>query len=172
MNRWILTAAAACATGSALAAPGPRAAALTPPPLSGFVEGFRQELGGNLIVEHVPTGESVHRWTRMVTVQRIAGAGARMSPSGHLQNMIYGLARACPSGRAGVIRSLVVANRSAAEFRADCPRNPGTGQPETFVVRTIAQGQDLHVVQVAFRRVPSALDLSWARTVLDRTQLN
>ncbi len=136
------------------------------PPLAGFVTGFEKQGNGSAIVEQVPSGETVHRWTRMVTVQRFAGLNGRPSARGLLENMARGLSGGCPGGKAGAIASVSVDGRPAAQFRADCPRNPATGLPETFIARSIAGKDALHVVQVAFRRAPSAADVSWAQAHL------
>ena len=130
--------------------------------LPGFVVGHRLEGANGMIVERVPTGESVQRWTRMVTVQRFTGVAERMRPEDLLANMTRGLATGCPGARAGEVTSLQVSGRPAARFRVDCPRNPATGLPETFVAQAIAGESDMHVAQVAFRRVPSAEDAAWA----------
>lgn len=136
------------------------------PALPGFVVGHQLERGGNAIVEHIPRGETVQAWTRMVTVQRFGGVASRISPQTLLQNMIRGLANGCPGARTSPIQPQAVSGRTAAQFRADCPRNPQTRLPETFIARAIAGQSDLHVVQVAFRRVPTAADLRWAQEVL------
>ena len=54
---------------------------------------------------------------------------------------------------------------------ADCPRNPQTGLPETFLILAIEGANDMHVAQVAFRRVPSAQDIAWAEAQLESVAL-
>lgn len=138
---------------------------------AGFVVGYEVSRPEASIEERVPQGETVQRWTRMVTTQRFAGAALRISPEGLLQTMANGLPAGCPGGKAGAIRTFTVAGRPAAEFRADCPRNPSHGQPESFFARAIAGASDMHIVQVAFRRVPTKADEAWAAAHLSSVLL-
>jgi hypothetical protein len=128
----------------------------------GFATAFHDEGAGGMITEQVPNGETVERWTRMITVQRFTGAAQRLSPEDLLANMASGLVTSCPGARTSEVFRLTVSGRPAARFRADCPRNPSTRLPETFTALAIAGAGDLHVAQVAFRRVPSAADDAWA----------
>lgn len=139
--------------------------------LPGFVVGHRVEGANGMIVERIPSGESVQRWTRMVTVQRFTGAAERIRPEGLIENMARGLESGCPGGRSTQVTRLQVSGRPAARFRADCPVNPATGLPETFVALAIAGEADMHVAQVAFRRVPSAQDAEWAARQIDSVVL-
>jgi hypothetical protein len=161
------------ATGLALsiAAQGAAPEWIVQDPLPGFFVDFREEGSDGMIVEQVPDGESVERWTRMVTVQRFGGAAQRLSPQALLGNMVDGLATSCRGARTSPIEAVMVTGRPAARFRADCPNNPVTGLPETFVALAIAGAADLHVVQVAFRRVPSAADSAWAARQIDSVVL-
>jgi hypothetical protein len=76
--------------------------------LPGFFEGHRVESANGMIVEWVPQGETVERWTRMVTVQRFAGAAQRLRPRDLLDNMIAGLRTGCPGARTSDIQNLSV----------------------------------------------------------------
>src|SRR3712207_2429941 len=106
--------------------------------LPGFVEAHRVEAANGMIVEWVPQGESVERWTRMVTIQRFSGAAQRLRPQDLLNNMIAGLRSGCPGARTSDVQRLTVSGRAAARFRADCPLNPSTRLPETFTVLAVA----------------------------------
>ena len=159
----IMTIIAAMAATAAQGAAGER---LVQADLAGFAEAHRVEGTNGMIVEWVPRGESVERWTRMVTHQRFAGAALRLRPQDLLDNMIAGLRTGCPGARTSAVTRFAVSGRPAARFRADCPLNPSTRMPETFTAVAIAGEADMHVAQVAFRRVPSANDDSWAETQL------
>jgi hypothetical protein len=135
---------------------------LTRPPVPGFVVGYQVERNGNLIIEQVPSGENVDKWTRMVTTQRFAGVARRTDGNGFLQNMLNGLQRGCPGAKVTYRRP----SGKAAQMRVDCPLNPGTGLPETFFAKAIPGASDMHVAQVAFRRVPNARDVAWAERYL------
>ena len=162
-------AAALIGVASVAAAPAPPTAAETvgQAPLTGFVVGHRLERAGNLIEERVPAGENVNVWTRMVTVQRFAGIARRVSAVAYLENLRTNLLpQGCPGALASPARAVAVSGRRAARLRADCPRNPATGLPETFLMLAIEGANDLHVAQVAFRRVASAADIAWAERQL------
>ena len=155
--------------GLGTAAPAqPKDEWLAQAPLPGFVVGNRAAQGGSAIVERVPQGETVDHWTRMVTVQRFAGIGARL----HFFIDTFGpnLSGSCP----GAVVSRPVYSESLghqqAELRVDCPRNPETNLPETFLLLAIA-GADLHVLQVAYRHVPSAQEIEWAERQLASARL-
>lgn len=141
--------------------------ALSRPPVPGFVVGYEVARDGNMIVEQVPAGESVQKWTRMVTTQRFAGSARRMSADGLLQNMIDGLSGGCPGAKVTYRRG----KGRIAQMRVDCPRNPATGLPEVFFAKAMAGTADMHVAQVAFRRVPSATDVAWAEKYLTAVSL-
>jgi hypothetical protein len=144
---------------AAPAAAQPSSEWLAQGPLPGFVIGFQQADGGSLIVERVPTGETVQRWTRMVTIQRFAGD---VPIDRWVAGFVGGLGENCPGARSSDPVWSEVEGRRAVAFRGDCPRNPATGLPETFFLRAVSGATALHVAQVAFRSVPSAADAAWA----------
>ena len=133
------------------------------PDLPGLELGFEEARGGSYIREWVPRGETVQAWTRMVTLQRFAGffanGGTLQSWAGAFTSSLRG---GCPAARleGPAFRGTEV------ELRVDCPRNPATGRPETFMLRGMAGRRDLHIVQAAMRRAPSPADLVWARGVV------
>lgn len=130
--------------------------------LPGFVEAHRVERPHGMIVEWAPEGETVQNWTRIVTVQRFGEAATRLRPHDVIGNMAESLPTSCPDGVSGAVERLRISGRPAARFRADCALNPGTGLPETLFALAIAGERDMHMFQIAFRRVPSAEDVSWA----------
>jgi hypothetical protein len=135
---------------------------LAMPAAPGFIVGYEAERDGNAIVEQVPSGETVQKWTRMITRQRFAGVAMRTDADGFLQLMLDGLERACP-GATVAYRRPVGRN---AQMRVDCPLNPATGLPETFFAKSVPGAADMHVAQVAFRSVPDAEDAAWAERYL------
>jgi hypothetical protein len=152
------------AIASAAATAQPPAEWVGQAPLPGLVIAYQLAGDGSLIVERVPRGESIQRWTRMVTNQRFAGeiaAGGTIDRwhAGFVQN----LSVACPGFRASVPARLRIEGRPALEFRGDCPRNPSTGRPETFFLRVIGGRTDLHLAQIGFRSVPTPAEVTWAR---------
>lgn len=160
-----------CRIGLGFAACIPAAAQGAPPsewvgqgPTPGLVIVHQLAEGGSMIVERVPRGETAARWTRMVLNQRFAGVIARGGTLSEWRgHFLEGLRTGCPGARVSEPARIDIVGRPAIEFRVDCPRNPATGAPETFLLRAIAGRADLHVAQVAFRHVPSAEEVAWAR---------
>lgn len=143
---------------------------LASPALPGFVVGYSAANAQQSIREEVPHGESVERWTRMVTTQLFAGLAARTTPAQYGRNVIAPLPRACPGAKVSPMEDVTVSGRPAVRFQVDCPRNGG-GQPETFILLAIAGARDMHVKQVAMRGVTNAQVLGWARGFLAATVL-
>jgi hypothetical protein len=137
------------------------------PALPGFVVGYKATQGGASILEEVPAGETVQRWSRMVTTQRFDGIGFRVSPSRMVGRIATGFVTGCAGGTATDVQN----DGDFSTMRADCPRNPQTGLPETVLARAIADGATLHVFQVAWRSVPTAAELAWAETYLKGIKL-
>ena len=143
---------------------------LSSPALTGFVVGYSAANDQQSIREEVPRGESVQRWTRMVTSQWFAGLAAKATPSQYAQNVIAPLPRACPGAKVSPMENLTVSGRPAVRFQVDCPRSPA-GRPETFILLAVAGASDMHVKQVAFRGSVTPADLQWARGYLAGTLL-
>jgi hypothetical protein len=143
---------------------------LISPPPAGFVLGHSAANAEQSIREDVPRGETVQRWTRMITTQRFAGLVARSTPAAYVRVVAGQVPQACPGATVSPIASLTVSGRPASRVQVDCPRSEG-GLPETFILLAVAGASDMHVKQVAFRGAKSAADLAWARAYLDRTAL-
>jgi hypothetical protein len=136
-------------------------------PLPELVIGYHTAEARGMIVERIPPGETVEQWSRMVTVQRFAGVIARGGTLDEWRgHFLDGLRTDCPGFRGGEATRLAVAGRPAIALRIDCPLNPATGRPETFLLLAIAGRADLHIAQIAFRHLPSAAETAWARTQL------
>lgn len=143
---------------------------LVAPMPPGFQVGYSAEVGSQAIEERVPAGESIDRWTRMVTVQRL-GRLATIGSHAFLTRMGGLWTRACPGATVSPISDGEVEGRPVASFRVDCPLNPQTGQPETMFARAFAGASDLHIVQYAFRSVPGAAEARAALAYLDSVRL-
>jgi hypothetical protein len=153
------------------AAPVPVGEHLAQATLPGFVEGYTAANGSQSIREEIPLRETVDVWTRMVTTQRFGGLADRATPAEYLANVAAGMTQACPNGRTTPIAPRTVAGRSGATMRADCPYLASTGKPETFIIVALPGAHDMHVRQVAFRRVPTKADLDFAESVLGSVRL-
>jgi hypothetical protein len=135
-------------------------------PLPELVIGHQVDRGGSLIIERIPPGETVQSWTRMVTLQRFAGSMANgLTLQAWAGTFSTNLRNSCP-GFSIDGPHYSGARPPEVQFRVDCPRNPATGRPETFLLRAFGGQRDLHVLQVAFRHVPTAREVAWARNHL------
>lgn len=165
--RWYLALTLFCIASGGGAAPAEWSGR---PPASGFVVGFDKANAEQAIVERIPAGETVERWTRMLTSQRFIGRASDPGPRQLLVNIQNLLTRACPGGSTTPIVAMTVSGRPGARMRSDCPLNPQTGLPETFFIIAFAGDKDLFAEQVAFRRVPTAADVTFAMTDLQQVR--
>ena len=163
----LLAAAADAPVAAQVTAP---AESLVSPGLSSFVVGYEAANAAQSIREEVPRGETVERWSRMVTTQRFTGLAERSTPDDYARTIATSVPQACPGATISPIVSLTVSSRPAVRFQVDCPRNEG-GQPESFILLAVAGQSDMHVRQVALRGPKGAADLAWARDYLDHTAL-
>lgn len=140
---------------------------LAAPALPGFVTGYSAGNAQQSIREEIPRGETVERWSRMVTTQWFAGLAARATPSQYAQNMLSKLPQQCPGARISPVSSLTVSGRPAVRFQVDCPLGSG----ETFILLAVAGQRDMHVKQVAWRGGTTPAGLQWGRNFLAGTVL-
>jgi hypothetical protein len=108
----------------------------------------------------------------MVTTQHFAGTAARgITLEPWAGSFLGGLRSACPGYGGSEPLYFEADGRRSVTFRVDCPNNPATGKPETFLLRAIAGSADLHVVQLAYRRLPSAAESRAAQSHLESIRL-
>src|SRR5262249_50333153 len=79
---------------------------LASPALAGFVLGYQAANAAQSIREDVPRGETVERWSRMVTTQRFTGLAARSTPDAYARTIAGQLPRACPGATVSPIAGL------------------------------------------------------------------
>lgn len=116
----------------------------------GFTVANKAAGAGETIEERVPEGETVDRWSKMITVQRFSGL-ARFGPHVFLERLGALIVQACPGAEASPIADSQVEGHATAEIRVDCPLNSGTGKPEAIFARALQGESDVHVVQYAYR---------------------
>jgi hypothetical protein len=141
---------------------------LVAPELPGFVVGFEKANINQSIREEVPRGETVQRWSKMVTTQWFRKLAERLTPTEYAGKMLESLPRACPGATASAVQK--VTGQDAVRLRVVCP-STATGQAESFFLLAVAGKEDMHVKQVAFRGEASAADFLWARKFLDGVYL-
>jgi hypothetical protein len=136
------------------------------PALPGFVVAHNAGNARQTITEQVPQGQTIERWTKMVTTQRFAGLAGRTTPAAYARTILDSLPRACPGAKASSVAGAPVSGRPAARFQVDCPRSTG-GQPETFILLAVAGTSTMYVKQVAFRGQVGPAELAWSRSFLN-----
>lgn len=134
--------------------------------LPGYVVGYKAGDQQRSIREEVPQGETVQRWSRMITTQRFAGLAAQIAPADFARLMIRGVAQSCPGATSTAPNELTVSGQPAVQVRIDCAALPATGKPETYFLLLVTGEQDLMARRVAFRSVPTEDDVQWAEAVL------
>jgi len=131
----------------------------------GFKVGHQQtSANGSEIEERVPSGETVEDWTRMAT--RLVFPGT-VAGSAFNTAMAQRWQTACP----GAVATPSETGPRGADIRIDCPRNPGTGKPETMFQRVLPVPGKAYILQVAFRSMPTPEQARWAKAELDRATL-
>jgi hypothetical protein len=122
-------------------------------PPKDFKIGYQATRDRRLITEWVPSEETVEDWTQMLTVQIFRGA--TVDAAAFLRGVGTRYMNDCPGTTAKGIFTGQVNGYAVSMLLLKCPKNPGTGKPETTAFRVI-KGQDaLYSVQRAWRAVPS-----------------
>lgn len=165
MRSGVLAAMALLMASAALADHAPHDR-LEGPSLPDFAVGYQAANAEQSIREEVPRGETVERWSRMVTTQWFAGLPAQITPAEFTQTIGRSMANSCPGAKVPTPHELAVSGRPAALIIAVCPKLASTNRPETFIMLVVAGEKDMLVRQVAFRSVPTPDDLEWAEAVL------
>ncbi len=133
------------------------------PPLPGFVPGHGQRVGNQQIVEFVPRGQTVQRYTKMVTMTSFP-ARPGISTDALLRAFVQRYNGGCPGARVAAM-NLGGGNRGA---RIDCVRHPRTGKPETNFVRVVDARPAVAIVSYMTAYAPSPTEAYFARDFLGR----
>lgn len=124
---------------------------------AGFEVGHQVKRDGLTMVEMVPSGQSVHDWSEMVTTQIFHGSEDGLDD--YFGEMRGHWSRACDGMTATPIRDGEEHGYRFALWMFGCPMNPSTGKPETTWMKGVRGNDALYVVQWAFRREPSEGDV-------------
>lgn len=119
----------------------------------GFVLGHHDSDTASEIFEYIPEGETVYDWSQMFTVMEM-GPIARVSPGYFLQMLEQQAPQKCPGSTGQDFSESSISGFAAARMRIDCPLNPETQKPETFLVIAISTNKSFYMVQYAWRSVP------------------
>jgi hypothetical protein len=135
-------------------------------PPKDFKIGFQSSRDNRLMTEWVPAAETVEDWTQMLTVQIYRGG--TVDAATFLQGVGKRYMDACPGTTAKGIFTGQINGYVVSMLLLKCPRNPGTGKPETTAFRVIRGKDALYSVQRAWRAVPSDQDVDDAMHALSK----
>ena len=128
-----------------------------------FEVGHRARVGAVEIVELVEPPETMESWSRLVTsLMFFDAAKDGLEPfyerwRGRLRNTCAGLSDSAMRGS--------VDGHPALRATLSCPANPASGRPETIEAILVQGSANLMMVQLAFRRPPTAEDIGLVERV-------
>jgi hypothetical protein len=120
----------------------------------GFKLGFKDSKNGMNMQEFIPTGETVHNWTEMVTVQ-VFLSRKDLQPTPFLAAMQKQWSDGCKGSTSTAVATGKVNGYDAASVLLRCPLLASTGKPETTMIKAIKGNDSFYVVQRAVRSVPT-----------------
>jgi hypothetical protein len=137
-----------------------------------FTAAFEKTNGGFYIREHVPAGETVDDWSRMITVTGSSGLASdeRATPQAYLQAIARGFQRHCPDTFATLdLGAAAVHEYAAYEVITSCGHigeAGGKAHSETAIMLAIKGLQDFYTFQWAERgpdssRAPAIDEKYW-----------
>jgi hypothetical protein len=119
-------------------------------PPAGFMVGYSDTSNFVSLTEWVPSNETVHNWSEMVTVQ-IFFRRADLNPGPFLRTLQGQWLAACPTSTPASVMSDKANGYEAATMLLRCPRLAATSRPETTMFRAIKGKGSLYLVQRAIR---------------------
>jgi hypothetical protein len=120
----------------------------------GYKIGFQDKKSELQQTEWVPVGQTVDKWTEMLTVQVFYGL--KTTPQQFMRTLEQRWHGACPgAGEAQPIVSGVENGYASLLWILDCPQNPTTGQLELTWFKGIQGNDSFYVVQKAFKFSPN-----------------
>jgi hypothetical protein len=134
---------------------------------SSFVAGFEKATATNYIRESVPKGETVERWTEMITVTGAKGLAAKpeMTPAAVAGRITEGFRKACPDtfSTTSLGESEIAGHKALAAVAACGTVSDRNGtRSETALILAIRGASDIYTIQWAERsaasRQPPAID--------------
>ena len=130
-----------------------------------FTTVFEQPSATNYIREAVPKGETVEKWTEMITVTGAKGLARtpQASAQGFAANIAAGFKRACPDTFAAKpVGPLAISGHDGFVAVASCGKVGGSNaaHSETALIVAIKGAEDIYTIQWAERRPASAENLT------------
>ena len=122
---------------------------------SNFVAVFEDTKGPSYTREHVPTGETVQKWTQMITVTGAKGAASSPngSPEKFAGSLAAGFRKICPDSFAAGGKATTISGFDAFVAVVGCGRigSDANAYSETALIVAIKGSADIYSVQWAER---------------------
>ena len=117
-----------------------------------FKIGYQTKQNGMAMVKLVPQKQTLDNWTKMITLQSIAGAN--LGAEEFRNNTANLWQNACPKSSFNPITEGEANGYSGAVWQLTCEYNPQTGKPEYTWFKAIQGDDSLYVTQYTFRYAP------------------
>lgn len=115
-----------------------------------FVEGHQQATTKQYILELIPKGESVQKWTQMITLTGTKDVASRITPKDYLGGIASGFKKSCPSTfSAASIGEFKVSGYPAFAAIVSCGSNKDIPEAETALIYTVVGKEDAYTFQWA-----------------------
>ena len=127
---------------------------------AGFKPAFEEAKGAGYIQESVPDGESIKKWTQMVTVTGAKGLAAnpKVTPQVFANGIAGGFRKVCPASFGAMgLGTLKLGRHEGYAAVVSCGvANAGEGYSESMLLVVIKGDSDYYTVQWAERAAASA----------------
>jgi hypothetical protein len=120
----------------------------------GYKVGFHDKKSDLEMTEWVPANQTVENWTEMLTVQVFFRL--KITPEQFMRALEGRWRGACPgAGDAQPIVGSVENGYPSLLWILECPKNPGTGQPELTWIKGVQGNDSFYAVQKSFKFTPN-----------------
>ena len=122
-----------------------------------FKIGYQTKQNGMAMVKLVPQKQTLDNWTKMITLQSIAGAN--LGAEEFRNNTANLWQNACPKSSFNPITEGEANGYSGAVWQLTCEYNPQTGKPEYTWMKAVQGENAFYVKQYAFRYAPNKAEV-------------
>lgn len=122
---------------------------------TGYKIGYQTKQGNMILMEMVPSDQTVNNWDEMVTTQIFHGL-KDTTPEKFQNNMHKMWESACDDPRFSTIKKGQENGYPFSVWLQICPLNPSTGKPEITWFKAIQGNDSFYLVQKAFKFEPSS----------------
>ena len=127
-------------------------------PPKDFKIDYQTEQNGMIMVELVPQKQTVDNWTKMITLQSMAGAKPGVAAFGNNLSTLW--KNTCPGGSFDTVQEGKENGYPFALWMMACENNPSSNKPEWTLVRAVQGNDGLYVKQYAFRYAPNYAEIT------------